>query len=273
MNSQSKMPNAPPPPVPLLSSDECVYYRDRLRAARYAALADAEGFGEICFAIEALGLRLLSKQKNMGGYFASILPLADCSQTLFQLPRRFPALFTGYSALYDAVNKARNDVMHSGSYARHATTAGIELCIGLEESLMATLRPERFTVADYMVRSLVTVEPWQPVAHVRQLMLMHSFSFIPVCIDNQWKLVSETAIAKYLHGQESKDKLLAAATGSVADRTLTLVEAKSVRSSDRVSEILRDAKVISGPMIWLVTEPVEGAADRLIGVLTPFELM
>lgn len=204
-----KMPTSHRPTVAPLSSDECVYYRDLLRAARYATLADAEGFGEICFAIEALGLRLLGKQKNMGKYFESLLPLADSSLTLSQLSGKFPVFFTGYSALYDAVNSARNDVMHSGAYARHAATAGIELCIGLEEALMTTTRSERLTVADYMVKSPVSVEHWQPVAHVRQLMLMHSFSFIPVCIDKKWKLVSETAIAKYLHGQESKNEMLA----------------------------------------------------------------
>ena len=45
-----------------LEPHERVHYRDRFREARYAALADAEGFGAICFALEALGLRLLGKQ-------------------------------------------------------------------------------------------------------------------------------------------------------------------------------------------------------------------
>ena len=41
-----------------------MHYRDRFREARYAALADAEGFEAICFALEALGLRLLLESKQ-----------------------------------------------------------------------------------------------------------------------------------------------------------------------------------------------------------------
>lgn len=37
--------------MPNISVDECVFYRDQLRAGRYAALADAEGFHSICFAL------------------------------------------------------------------------------------------------------------------------------------------------------------------------------------------------------------------------------
>lgn len=54
------------PAVIDLQPRERLFYRDRLRSARYAALEDAEGFGEICFALEALGLRLLSRQEALG---------------------------------------------------------------------------------------------------------------------------------------------------------------------------------------------------------------
>ena len=53
------MPMASPcetQPVGELQPHECLFYRNRLREARYAAFADAEGFGAICFALEALGL-------------------------------------------------------------------------------------------------------------------------------------------------------------------------------------------------------------------------
>lgn len=52
---------------PTLQWDERLYHRDQLRAGRYAALADAEGFHEICFALEALGLRLYGEKENLGG--------------------------------------------------------------------------------------------------------------------------------------------------------------------------------------------------------------
>ena len=47
---------------PTLQWHERIYYRDQLRAGRYTGLADAEGFLDICFILEALGLRLFDKK-------------------------------------------------------------------------------------------------------------------------------------------------------------------------------------------------------------------
>lgn len=159
-----------------LTDAECLHYRDELRAARYAALADAEGFEQICFALEALGLRLLGREGDLGQYVQRIGLHARRSPVLTELTRDHPAGFKPFAALYATVRKARNDNMHLGAYARHATHAAIELCIGLEEALMADVTP---TVGHVMVKSVITVEPWRPVAHARQLMLMHSFLRIP----------------------------------------------------------------------------------------------
>jgi hypothetical protein len=49
-----------------LCDTERLHYRDRLREARYVALADAEGFQQMCFAIEALGKHLNPKAKGLG---------------------------------------------------------------------------------------------------------------------------------------------------------------------------------------------------------------
>jgi hypothetical protein len=182
-------------PLRPLSTDERVYYRDELRAARYAALADSESFTQICFAIEALGLRLLGRPKAMGKYKQQIEVCAQASPLFGPLPQLFPATFKTFDALYRTVKQARNDAMHTGAYARHATQAAIELCIGLEEALMMDGKPN---VGDVMVKSPITVDSWQPVAHARQLMLMHSFSFLPVCLDNNWHLISELGLARYL---------------------------------------------------------------------------
>ncbi|MEL2319444.1 hypothetical protein AAER40_27925, partial [Klebsiella pneumoniae] len=67
----------------------------------------------------------------------------------------------------------------------------------------------RTKVRDFMVRDAVTVQPWQPVAYARQLMLMHSFTFLPVKLDEQWKLVPEVSMAKFLPrgGQRRKEAL------------------------------------------------------------------
>ena len=254
---------------PSLGWNERVHYRDRLRAARYAALADAEGFGDICFAIEAIGLRLRGEEAAMGPYAEQLRPLSIGSATLTQLAKSFPSFFTRFDALYEAVKNARNDAMHTGVYARHATTAAIELCIGLEEALMKEQNHlPRQTVADYMVRAPISVEHWQPVAHARQLMLMHSFSFLPVFL-NHWMLVSEIAMAKYLHKSPNRKELLATPIGVAASSGLDLVPSNEIKESDSVETLLRSADTRQSPMLWLVTDE----ARRLAGVLSPFELM
>lgn len=258
-----------------LSDDECLHYRDELRAGRYAALADAEGFEQICFALEALGLRLLGKQGDLGGYEQRIGLHARRSPVLTELARDHPAGFKPFAALYATVRKARNDNMHLGAYARHATHAAIELCIGLEEALMADVTP---TVGHVMVKSVITVEPWRPVAHARQLMLMHSFSFLPLRQGPKWFLLSELALAQFLNVRPAETRKLRLGM-SIADAVaqaspLDIDEVPAVRllnPSMTIDDVLQRATAGDGPTLWLVVE--QGREDHLAGVLSPFELM
>lgn len=249
---------------------ERLFYRDRLRSARYAALADAEGFEEICFALEALGLRLLGRQEALGLYRDNIAHEARRALVFAELPGVFPLRFKPFAALFSIVQAARNDAMHTGSYARHATQAAIELCIGLEEALMAGV--ER-TVENLMVSSPVTVESWQPVAHARQLMLMHSFSFLPVRLDGAWCLVSELGLAKYLGEGSRKTRLCESIAGARSNgmQVREIGEEELLRAGMPAAEVLISAQIQDGPMLWLVVDPRQ--PDHLAGVLSPFELM
>jgi len=271
------MAKEPPLPLRPLSAGECVYYRDELRAARYAALADSESFTEICFVIEALGLRLLGRQEAMGEYKARIAECAQGSPLFGLLPQTFPATFKTFEALYRTVKQARNDAMHTGAYARHATEAAIELCIGLEEALMTNRKAD---VGDVMVKSPITVEPWQPVAHARQLMLMHSFSFLPVRIGNAWHLISELGLARYLNvGVRKKaERLGKSIDAAIADgMKLKDIHPEAIlRATDSTDKALAAVSGQDGPSLWLVVETlcVDGKdLTRLAGVLSPFELM
>lgn len=248
---------------------EQISLRDRLRAARYAALADAEGFHEICYAVETLGLRLLGSEATIYRYWPCLRELADYSPLFKTLPRSHPEFFTRFDALYETLRRARNDAMHSGSYARHATAAAIELCIGLEEALM-NVGEAKITVADYMVKTPVTVESWQPVAHARQLMLAHSFSFLPIFHNKKWRLLSELAIVSYLHSKDrdQKSSVLAQSLSDAVAQGLRLLKANKVRPTYAISELIPKAAVRPTPTLWLVVEK-----GRLIGVLSPFELM
>jgi CBS domain-containing protein len=255
-----------------LEPHERVHYRDRFREARYAALADAEGFGAICFALEALGLRLLGKQAVLEQYKPKIAACAANSPVLTELPERFPSRFKSFEALYRTVQTARNDAMHIGAYARHATEAAIELSIGLEEALMANFEK---TVKDVMVTSPMTVQPWQPVAHARQLMLMHSFSFLPVRIGKSWWLVSEIGLAKFLGViGDTKKARLAQTVQEAKAGGMELVKLRDVdllQEAMTIAAVLERAKVQKGPTLWLVVD--DKHADHLAGVLSPFELM
>jgi len=253
-----------------LEPHERVHYRDRFREARYAALADAEGFGAICFALEALGLRLLGKQWVLEQYKPKLADCAANSPTLTDLPERFPSTFKSFEALFKTVQTARNDAMHIGAYARHATEAAIELSIGLEEALMANFERK---VKDVMVKSPMTVEPWQPVAQARQLMLMHSFSFLPVRIGRSWWLVSEIGLAKFLNGDGKKDRLAQPIQDAKAAgmQLVRLREADLLHEDTKITEVLERAKVQKGPTLWLVIDKQH--PDHLAGVLSPFELM
>ena len=258
------------PVVPALEPNERLFYRNRLRDARYAALADAEGFGAICFALEALGLRLLGEKGALGSYMDGIKNLARSSPTLNELTTPFPSKFKPFDALYANIRTARNDAMHTGAYARHATREAIELCIGLEDALMSGVAQ---TVGNLMVSTAIAVEPWQPVAHARQLMLMHSFSFLPVRMDGTWHLVSELGLAKYLRNGLRNSRLaesLETAKGNGME-LVSIHDTQLLQVGMKVEEVLSRAQVQQGPMLWLVVE--DGRPDHLAGVLSPFELM
>lgn len=257
-----------------LDADERIFYRDQLRAARYTALADSEGFQEVCFALESLGMRLHNKKADLGTYKRRLKQLSNDSEVLSQFTESHPSSFTAFDALFESVRAARNDAMHTGVYARHATAAAIELCIGLEAALMKDKALPRHQVKHYMVKSPVSLEPWHPVAHARQLMLTHSFSFLPIKLDG-WMLVSETSLARYLQfgardGISAGD-LLAATIQVASTNGLLLFRAHTVELDSEVLTLLQPSSdpVQLEPRLWLVLD----SADALCGVLSPFELM
>lgn len=259
-----------------LSNFERLMYRDRLRAARYAALADAEGFAQICYELEALGVRLLGRQEGLGMYRESIRREIAIHSLVFDfMSIAAPGFFKGFHALYAIVLKARNDNMHLGAYARHATKAAIELCIGLEEGLMNGISMK---VADVMVSEVVALDPNQPVAHARQLMLMHSFSFLPIYLGCNWYLLSEIAVAKYLsaamNSNEKKERLGASIESAVSKNSLKLTELSDTDflTLDMDVKLALDSCDMSNkPTLWLVPDVL--MPNKLLGVLSPFELM
>jgi CBS-domain-containing membrane protein len=185
-----------------------------------------------------------------------------------RLHEQFPGLFGSFEALYEIVRRARNDAMHSGSYARRATAKALELCLMIEDGLMAGRMAVR-TVADYMVRDAVAVEPWAPVAKARQVMLLHSFSNVPVRLKGNWQLITEVGIAKFLRAATpERNRRLGLTIEAAEAEGLELASATTVRLDEDADAVLT-LKAPAGANLWLVLDEQQA----LLGVLTPFELM
>lgn len=255
-----------------LSPEERLFFRDRLREARYAALADAEGFQQMCFAIEALGKRLKPDGIGLGPRRGVLQAMARQSALLPDADEGDRAIKT-FDALFVALKDARNDVMHTGAYARHVAADAVTLCLVLEDALMVEKKTEdevkRLTVGDFMVSSPVVVHPWQTVEHARQLMLLNSFSYLPIWHTQQWWLIADISVAKYLRpGWPAKPRLKATLDQAQQDG-LVFMPTKTVERGAAVTDLLNQ---LPQPGLWLVRDP-SYPIDHLVGVLSPFELM
>lgn len=238
------------------------HYRDRLRMARYAALANSEDFDQVCFAIEELGLALLGKQAAMNDYLPGLSGLVNSG------PRSSER--AGFEARFGIIRRARNDAMHSGAYARRVTTKAVELSLILEDSLMLTDDAGEWAVGHYMVTEPVSVSSWLPVSKARQLMLLHSFSNLPVELEGKgWSLITELAVARFLQGSSTdRNRKLGLSIDSAVAEGLKPIPATVVSPGQDARDILAMHDDRAGGTLWVVVED-----KRLIGVLTPFELM
>jgi CBS domain-containing protein len=251
-----------PPP---LAPDERIYYRDRMRQARYAALEESEGFHLVCYALEELGIRLLGRQEDMGQYSAELQAIVAADMN--SVPNAVPAMFSCFPGLFRIVREARNDAMHTGAYARQVTGKAIELCLLLEDALMNGNGQVR-RVGDHMVKEPICIEPWHPVARARQLMLTHSFSNLPILLDDKWHLLNELGLAKYLLGRPRKNAL--GASISSAREHLGLIEAPVAPANADIRELLHESSSrTTGTALWVVV----GQDQRLLGVISAFEML
>ena len=255
-------------PPPALSPDERRYYRDKLRNARYEALANSEGFLSICFVLEDLGIRQVGIQKSIGGYQQAITRLVPRKSR--KVEARYQHLFSPFSVLYETVRNARNDAMHTGSYARHVTARAIELCIILEDSLMSSVDFLDKPVLNYMVRDPTVLDELQPVARARQLMLTHSFSNIPVFTSGSWHLLSDISLSKYITNTSIARELLLGYSIKEAfnlpEGRLKLQEIAARDRNTKVRDLLNGTA--ENASLWVIAE-----GPNILGIITPFELM
>jgi len=247
------------------------YWRDQLVAARDVAFRDAEGFQDVLFTLEKIGQFLSGEIRNLAFYKPFIDRIASHSCLAYEIPCTHPEWHTSFGDLYDLVRKARNEAMHQGSYARHLTNHSIKLSLILEDALMT----RGLTASQFMVSNPVVAFPWQPVSYLREQMLTHGFSFIPIRISQQdgsvWGLLSECAVAKYLRASNSenirKKRLATQIKKAISSKDLELLPAITCCSQSSIDDVISK---LDGKPVLVVDQ---SNPDVLIGIITAFDIM
>ena len=130
-----------PPSQPALHVDQRIFFRDQLRDARAEALRNSEDFHSLLFAIERLGSFLSNGNgTGLGNYKERVREFAERSP-LTLTPESAGNFSIPFETLYTLVNRARNDALHQGAYARNLTTHAVELAIMPLVSGKPTERP------------------------------------------------------------------------------------------------------------------------------------
>lgn len=260
----------------MLDEEQKQFYHDQLRSARDAALADAEGFQAVIHTLESIGRQIMSKALSfglykgetlgLGPYKDSLSCLAHDSPLAIEVPSKWRAYHTEFLSLYDELKDARNDAVHQGAYARILTDHAVDITIILEDALMAGFSK----VSQFMVRDVVEAKPWQPVSYVRQQMLKHSFSYLPVWYEDVWKLIPEYSVARYLRDCSNKERnrrLVTKIEDAVKTEDLCVLKAEIACVEAPISEVL---KRISERPLLVVNH---GREDVLAGILTSSDIL
>lgn len=255
-----------------MTPEQVIAFRDQLRQARVHAHHDAEGFQAILFAVERLGCSLLGTIGDLGRYQAKLAAFASQSPLADELPAAYRSFHLPFAVLYALVKDARNDALHQGARVRHLTRHAVRLSIVLEDALMTA---SAGTVTDFMVGSPACAELWQPISFIRQAMLENSFTYLPVNIAASgpatWRLISDYAVATYLRAasgaNDRRQRLGQRLEQALASDQIKLVPVTVVSPSQSPHEAL---SVSEGRPVLVIDA---AAPDRLLGILTPFDLL
>lgn len=262
-----------------MTPESALTFRNAFREARLKVLANAENYQELLFVLERLTMHLTGESKTLGNDKAR-----NCIMELVRhgaLEGKPAASDTGElcaSDLYELVRHARNDAMHEGAFARNLAVHLVQLSVILEDALVN--KADGRKAKHYMMREPVTAQPWEPIAFVRQKMLVHSFSHLPVRIDGCWKIVSDHGIAVHLWQPDGgacvKKKLQQRLDCAVKEETLKVRCAVVVKPEDVMREVVekRERYIREGYPI-LVNADIKDESENplLMGILTPFDLL
>lgn len=246
-----------------------LHLRKNLQKARYRVLEDGENWLVIVQAIEVVGKVVSSQPPN--GFGDLIEPLQKF------VNKHHPGQGKeDFEDLLNEVKRVRNDMAHTGAAARAAAKIATMVGIYLEDTLMAASGAGD-NVKAYIQKEVVRTYTWQRLEECRRLMLTHSFSYLPIKIGTEWKLLTDVNLAKYLAQAKSnrKWKKLMWETVECAkekaggeEKKLELECVKTVEQTDSKKCALDK---MSGTAA-IVTEG-EGKNKDLAGIITPFDLL
>ncbi len=255
MSTREAVPNLRPLQHRRVPTKAAVVFRDRLRAGRATALADAEGYLELLLAIEELG-RFVANRADARG-------LGDYSAALAALASEASVEARGFPPLLDALREARNDAAHLGAAARRTTTQAIDVAVFLEDALANHAKLK--LVEHYMVEGPICAEPWQTLSMVRKTMLRSQFSTLPYRRGKTWHVLTDATVVRFL-SSERKHRL-----------NLTIEEALELPKDPLALAV---ANVVS---LGTLVDPLRSEeslpvfvlddAHNLRGILTPFDLL
>lgn len=251
-----------------MNREAALHFRDQLRAARSAALRDAEAHQEIVLTLERLGAYLYGSMVNLRKYQGVIAKLAEHSPMATEVPSSLADLHSTFAKKYEIFRRGRNATVHQGSFARHLTVNAVELSLVLEEAIMHGYD----RVSDFMVRNPVCAYLWQPLSFIRQTMLANSFSYLPVPTGDEgqpvWQVVSDSRLARYLrvNGKVSSERLMQKLSDAMDSGGLKLFPVQSCGPEERLDAVLHGSEGLP----TLVLSP-DGRS--LLGILTPFDLL
>jgi len=131
-------------------------------------------------------------------------------------------------------------------------------------------------VSQFMVRDVVEAKPWQPVSYVRQQMLKHGFSYIPVWFENdkKWRMLSEHSVAKYLRDSPYKrnDRIAKTIENAEAEK-----DGLKLPLVDEEHHIVGPEKLVPGILGCIDESPIlvvdPKRKDKLVGILTAADIL
>ena len=253
-----------------------LYFRRAFRTARAAVQADAEAYMEVVRVVESLGAYL---EANCAGRTPSGLGEAReiIRSVLFLDPGAWmdsPPGEPSVAALYERLRRMRNATVHEGALSRSAGVHAVRLSLAIEEALMAMLK-EDTSVVPWMVPDPIVAKSWHTISHIRATLLSGGFNALPLWRDDTWHFVRDVAVVDYLRAKEKGGLhlTLCQAVDATPPLKLTQVDQKHcVAPGEELSKLLKTGWP-AGDLPVLVVEKGDRKDDRLVGVLTPHDLL